>query len=276
MNSTSPRTGPLAVFDPSALTGHVAIVTGGGSGICRGIAQAFAELGSDVCIVGRRADVLAATAAEISQSTGREILACAADVRKPDEVAAAIAATVARFGHLDTLVNGAAGNFLAAADELSPNGFRTVVDIDLCGTFNFSRAAFSHLSVGGRGVVINISATLHYGGTPLQIHASAAKAGVDAVTRNLAVEWGRFGIRVNGIAPGPIAETEGMRRLAGGDIAMRAIATVPLARFGAIQEIAAAAVFLRSNAASYISGATLVVDGGQSVVSPAAQMMMTM
>ena len=123
-------------------------------------------------------------------------------------------------------------------------------------------------------MIINISATLHYGGTPLQIHASAAKAGVDAVTRNLAVEWGQFGIRVNGIAPGPIAETEGMRRLAG-SAADKAKASVPLGRFGAIEEIAAAAVFLRSSAAAYITGTTLVVDGGQSVVAAAAHMMMT-
>ena len=268
------RTGPLAAFEANLLTGHVALVTGGGTGICRGIAQALAQFGADVCLVGRKADVLAQTAAEMSAATGREIFFVPCDVRQPDVVTDAIAQTVAKFGHLDTVVNGAAGNFLAPAAALSANGFRTVVDIDLCGTFNVARAAFESLRLGGRGLIINISATLHYGGTPLQIHASAAKAGVDAVTRNLAVEWGQFGIRVNGIAPGPIADTEGMRRLAG-SAADKAKATVPLGRFGAIEEIAAAAVFLRSNAAAYITGTTLVVDGGQSVVAAAAHMMMT-
>ena len=268
------RTGPLAAFEANLLSGHVALVTGGGTGICRGIAQALAQFGADVCLVGRKAAVLAQTAAEMSAATGREIFFVPCDVRQPDVVADAIAQTVAKFGHLDTVVNGAAGNFLAPAAALSANGFRTVVDIDLCGTFNVARAAFESLRLGGRGLIINISATLHYGGTPLQIHASAAKAGVDAVTRNLAVEWGQFGIRVNGIAPGPIADTEGMRRLAG-SAADKAKASVPLGRFGAIEEIAAAAVFLRSNAAAYITGTTLVVDGGQSVVAAAAHMMMT-
>ena len=274
MSATKIRTGPLAVFEANLLAGHVVLVTGGGTGICRGIAQAFAECGADVCIVGRKGEVLAQTAAEMSAATGRDIFFVPCDVRQPDAVAEAIAQTIAKFGHLDTVVNGAAGNFLAPAAALSANGFRTVVDIDLCGTFNVARAAFEALRLGGRGLIINISATLHYGGTPLQIHASAAKAGVDAVTRNLAVEWGQFGIRVNGIAPGPIAETEGMRRLAG-SAADKAKASVPLGRFGAIEEIAAAAVFLRSNAAAYITGTTLVVDGGQSVVAAAAHMMMT-
>jgi peroxisomal 2,4-dienoyl-CoA reductase len=116
--------------------------------------------------------------------------------------------------------------------------------------------------------VLNISATLHYHGTPLQVHASAAKAGVDAITRNLAVEWGRFGIRACGIAPGPIGDTEGMRRLATPEVAARAAAVIPAGRFGAIDEIAAAAVFLRSTAAAYVTGHTLVVDGGHSIATP--------
>jgi len=260
---------PLDVFRPDVLAGRVALVTGGGSGICRGIAAAYARFGADVCIVGRSRERLVETAAEIKRDTGRDVLAHAADVRKPDEVASAIAATVARFGKLDTLVNGAAGNFLAPAAALSPNGFRTVIDIDLCGTFNTARAAFEALSQSGDALVLNISATLHYHGTPLQIHASAAKAGVDAVTRNLAVEWGRFGVRVCGIAPGPIAETEGMKRLApSGDVVAMAKKAIPAGRFGAIDEIAAAAVFLRSSAALYVTGHVLVVDGGQCIALP--------
>jgi 2,4-dienoyl-CoA reductase [(3E)-enoyl-CoA-producing], peroxisomal len=259
---------PLDVFRDGILQGHVALITGGGTGICRGIAQAYAKLGADVCIVSRKPDVLEKTAAELSAATGRSILAVPADVRNPDNVAAAVKATVDRFGKLDTVVNGAAGNFLAPAAALSSNGFKTVIEIDLVGTFNATKAAFEQLQTSGDGLVLNISATLHYHGTPLQIHASAAKAGVDAVTKNLAVEWGRFGIRSCGIAPGPIGDTEGMRRLAPGDIKDKAMAGIPAGRFGTIDEIAAAAVYLRSPAAAYVTGHVLVVDGGHCVATP--------
>ena len=132
-------------------------------------------------------------------------------MRQPEAVENAVAQTIEQFGKIDIVVNGAAGNFLCAAEELSPNGFGTVVDIDLKGTFNVCRATFAQLKEH-RGQILNISATLHYLGTPMQLHVSAAKAGVDALTRNLAVEWGRYGIRVNAIAPGPIEDTEGMTR----------------------------------------------------------------
>lgn len=259
---------PLDVFRDGVLAGHVALITGGGTGICRGIAHAYARFGADVCIVSRKADVIGKAAEELSAATGRSVFAVAADVRDPDAVASAVRQTIDRFGKLDTLVNGAAGNFLAPAAALSPNGFRTVIEIDLVGTFNASRAAFEALQRAGDGLVLNISATLHYHGTPLQVHASAAKAGVDAVTRNLAVEWGRFGIRACAIAPGPIADTEGMKRLAPGELGDRARAAIPAGRFGAIDEIAAAAVYLRSSAAAYVTGHVLVVDGGHSVATP--------
>lgn len=256
---------PLDSFRDDVLAGHVALITGGGTGICRGIAHAYARFGADVCIVSRKPDVLAKTADELSSATGRKVLAVAADVRDPDAVASAVKQTLERFGKLDTLVNGAAGNFLAPAAGLSPNGFKTVIEIDLVGTFNASRAAFDALQKAGNALVLNISATLHYHGTPLQIHASAAKAGVDAITKNLAVEWGRFGIRSCGIAPGPIGDTEGMRRLAPGDLKDKAIAGIPAGRFGTIDEIAAAAVYLRSPAGAYVTGHVMVVDGGHCI-----------
>ena len=259
---------PLSPYRADALAGHVAIVTGGATGIGRAIALAFARLGADVCIASRKAEVLTAAAAELGAATGRAVLAVPADVRNPDDGVRVVEATVARFGKLDTLVNNAAGNFLAPAATLSPNGLRTVVDIDLGGTFHMCKAGFAALSASGAGVILNITATLHYHGTPLQLHASAAKAGVDALTRNLAVEWGGAGIRVNGIAPGPIADTEGMRRLAPGDAAARARRGIPLGRFGAADEIAAAAVFLRSPAAAYVTGTVLVVDGGHCINQP--------
>lgn len=259
---------PLDIYKDDILRGHVALVTGGGSGICKGIARAYAKLGCEVAITSRKQDALDAAAADISAETGRDVLAVAADVRDASALAAVVARTVERFGKLDTLVNGAAGNFLAPAAALSPNGFKTVVDIDLLGTFNGAKAAFEALRASGDGFVLNVTATLHYHGTPLQIHASAAKAGVDAVTRTLAVEWGQFGIRVVGIAPGPIGDTEGMRRLAPGQAAELAKKLIPMARFGTIEEIAAAAVYLRSAAAAYVTGEVLVVDGGQCVSLP--------
>jgi peroxisomal 2,4-dienoyl-CoA reductase len=204
---------------------------------------------------------------EDAGATG-EAFAFAADVRKPEEIEKAINSTVDRFGKIDIVVNGAAGNFLCRPEELSPNGFGTVVDIDLKGTFNVCRAAFAELKKS-RGQILNISATLHYLGTPMQLHVSAAKAGVDALTRNLAVEWGRHGIRVNAIAPGPIEDTEGMQRLVPEPIREKLRKKVPLGRFGLIKDIEHAAVFLCSDAAAYINGAVLVVDGGHWLASNA-------
>jgi len=205
------------IFVDGILRGHVAFVTGGGTGITGGVARALAEAGANVVLVSRRLEHLEPAAKAINEAragnknTG-EALAVAADVRNPEEVEKGIAAAVDRFGKVDIVVNGAAGNFLCAAEELSPNGFGTVVDIDLKGSFNVCRAAFAQLKEH-QGQILNISATLHYLGTPMQLHVSAAKAGVDALTKNLAVEWGPYGIRVNAIAPGPIADTEGMKRL---------------------------------------------------------------
>src|SRR5690606_28861069 len=173
----------------------------------------------------------------------------------------ALAKTVEEFGKIDIVVNGAAGNFLAEADKLSANGFGTVVDIDTKGTFNVCRAAFDELKKS-QGQILNISATLHYLATPYQIHVSAAKAGVDAITRNLSAEWGRYGIRVNGIAPGPIEDTEGMKRLLPDAIKDQITKKIPLGRFGRIADIENAALFMCSDGASFINGVTLVVDGG--------------
>jgi peroxisomal 2,4-dienoyl-CoA reductase len=206
-------------------------------------------------------------AAALIRNAGGDAIPLVADVRDYAQVEAALAATVEHFGHVDIVVNGAAGNFLCSAEQLSPNGFGTVVDIDLKGTFNVCRAAFEQLKKH-RGQILNISATLHYGGTPMQLHVSAAKAGVDALTRNLAVEWGAHGIRANAIAPGPIEDTEGMSRLVPPDIKERLRQRIPLGRYGLIRDIEQCAVFLCSDAASYINGACIVVDGGHSLNHP--------
>lgn len=249
------------IFREGILSGRVAFVTGGGTGITGGVARALAENGARVVLVSRKMEHLEPAAAAI-KANGGDAFPIVADVRQPDEVENAITQTLERLGQLDIVVNGAAGNFLCAADELSPNGFGTVVDIDLKGTFNVCRAAFAELKKSS-GSILNISATLHYLGTPYQLHVSAAKAGVDALTRNLAVEWGRHGIRVNAIAPGPIEDTEGMARLVPEPIKEKMKRRIPLGRFGRIRDIEQAAVFLSSDGATFINGAVLVVDGGQ-------------
>jgi 2,4-dienoyl-CoA reductase [(3E)-enoyl-CoA-producing], peroxisomal len=250
----------LKVFVDGLLNGRVAFVTGGGTGITGGVARALAEAGASVALVSRKIENLQ-PAADAINGNGGKAFAVAADVRQSEEVDKAVAATVEHFGKIDLVVNGAAGNFLCKAEELSPNGFGTVVDIDLKGTFNVCRATFAQLKEH-KGQILNISATLHYSATPLQLHVSAAKAGVDALTRNLAVEWGGYGIRVNGIAPGPIEDTEGMQRLVPEPIKERLRKTIPLGHFGKISDIEKAAVFLCSDAASFINGMTIVVDGG--------------
>jgi 2,4-dienoyl-CoA reductase [(3E)-enoyl-CoA-producing], peroxisomal len=250
----------MKVFADKILQGKVAFVTGGGTGITGGIARAFAEHGAKVAVTSRKMENLEAMC-KLIESKGGECFAVVSDVRDYEAVSNAVAETVKHFGKIDIVVNGAAGNFLCKAEELSPNGFGVVVDIDTKGTFNVCRATFEELKKS-KGQILNISATLHYLATPMQIHVSAAKAGVDAITRNLSVEWGRYGIRVNGIAPGPVEDTEGMRRLIPEDLREKLKERIPLRRFGKISDIENAALFLCSDAASYINGVTLVVDGG--------------
>ena len=255
-------------FRPDLLADHVALITGGGSGICFGIARELGRHGAKVMLMGRRQEVLDQACSSL-KAEGIDARPVQGDVRDPQAAEQAVAATVKAHGKLDLLVNGAAGNFLCPTDQLSPNGFKTVIDIDLLGTFNMCHAAFRHLKASGSSVVLNISATLHYQGTIMQSHVMAAKAGIDALGRNLACEWGEHGIRVCTIAPGAIGDTEGMRRLAPLGADKKLAAEVPLRRLGRIEDIAHAAVFLASEAASYISGEILVVDGGQWLTKPA-------
>ncbi len=252
----------MSIFRDDVLAGQVALVTGGGSGICKGITEKLMAHGCRAAIVSRTQSKLDAAAAELEAKTGGACLAVAADVRDAGAVESAVDATLERFGRLDIVVNGAAGNFLTPAAGLSPKGYRTVLDIDAVGTYTVCRAAFDKALRANGGSILNISATLHYTGVPLQTHAGAAKAAVDAMTRHLAVEWGPLGVRVNAIAPGPIDDTEGMTRLMPAGMREAMERSIPLQRFGRADEIGDAAVFLSSPAAAYISGAILVVDGG--------------
>lgn len=254
----------MSFFSNDLLTGKVALVTGGGSGINLGIARAFVAHGASVALIGRTQEKLDRAAAEL----GERAAGFSADVRDPEALQAAIDATVERFGKIDILVNGAAGNFLAPAAQLSPNGFKTVIDIDTCGTFNASRLCFEQLVDSG-GVVLNISATQAWIPTPLQVHAGAAKAAVEKMTQDLALEWGPFGVRVVGIAPGPIDDTEGMKRLSTPELRQKLENVMPLRRWGTVDEIGLVAVFLCSDAAAFITGTTIVADGGQSLVGAA-------
>jgi 2,4-dienoyl-CoA reductase [(3E)-enoyl-CoA-producing], peroxisomal len=252
----------MSIFRNDLFVGRVALITGGGTGIGRGIAAALAQYGADVAIVSRKPENLVRAAEPIAVATGRRCLPMVADVRQPEVVESAVNRTIEELGRLDLVVNGAAGNFLCPSAELSPNGFGTVLDIDAKGTWNVSRAAYRAWLRDHGGQILNISATLHYGGTPGQVHVAAAKAAVDALTRTLAVEWGPQGIRVNAIAPGPIGETEGARRLFPGAAAEQLRAAIPTRRLGTIDDIVNLAVFVLSDAGSNLNGAILVSDGG--------------
>lgn len=249
--------------------GKRVFVFGGTSGINLGIARGFATAGASVAVASRSQEKVDAAVAELTK-LGGPVAGYALDVRDVAAVRDALAKHQEGAPPLDVLVSGAAGNFPAYANDMSPNGFKAVVDIDLLGTFHVLHSAWRWLRRPGASV-INISAPQAYLAMPMQSHVCAAKAGVDMLTRTLALEWGPAGVRVNSIAPGPIADTEGFRRLLPNErIAEQARMTVPLQRFGSAADIARAALFLASDAADYVSGTVLPVDGGWSVAGASA------
>jgi 2,4-dienoyl-CoA reductase [(3E)-enoyl-CoA-producing], peroxisomal len=256
----------MNVFCDNLFAGKVALVTGGATGIGRGIAEALARHGASVAIASRNLENLDIAAKQITESTKRRCLAIVADVRQSEAVGSAVNRVVSELGSLDLLINNAAGNFFCPSAKLSPNGFGSVIDIDAKGTWNVSRAAYDAWLGAHGGQILNISATLHYGGTPGQAHVAAAKAAVDALTRTLAVEWGPQNIRVNAIAPGPIGDTEGVRRLLPGEAAEKLRAAIPVRKLGSIDDIVNLALFVLSDAAANVNGAILVCDGGLSLV----------
>ncbi|XP_050107169.1 peroxisomal 2,4-dienoyl-CoA reductase [(3E)-enoyl-CoA-producing] [Malus sylvestris] len=256
-------------FKADAVKGKVALITGGGSGIGLEMSTQFGKHGASIAIMGRRKQVLDSAVSEL-RSLGIQAVGFEGDVRKQEDAKRVVESTFQHFGRLDILVNAAAGNFLVSAEDLSPNGFRTVMDIDAVGTFTMCHEALKYLKKGGPGrgssgggTILNISVTLHYTAAWYQVHVSAAKAAVDATMRNLALEWGTdYDIRVNGIAPGPIGDTPGMSKLVPAEINSKARDYMPLYKLGDKWDIAMAALYLTSDAGKFINGTVIVVDGG--------------
>jgi peroxisomal 2,4-dienoyl-CoA reductase len=276
-HTAAPLSAPNAqVFAPGLLHGQVALVTGGGTGIGLGISELLAELGAHVVIASRKPQHLEQALAGIL-ARGHKASTVQLDVRDAERVKAVVDEIVAEHGRIDLLVNNAAGNFYAPSATLSPNAWKAVVEIDLYGTFYCSQAVYPVMARQGGGRIVSTSMTLHYRGWPLMAHATAAKAGVDALTRTLAVEWAPQRIRVNAIAPGPIP-TEGVRKAftppaesgvpdvfaaAEEKMAEYARTGIPLGRWGTPRDIANMVAFLASPAGDWITGAIFVVDGGE-------------
>lgn len=248
------------------LAGKRFFVSGGGSGVNLAIASTLASCGADLALCGRTASRLE-SAAEVIRDSGARVVTAVADVREPAAVEEAFAKSLAELGPVDGVVCGTAGNFVAPAESISTNGFRSVVEIDLLGTFNTARAAHAQL-VQTRGSLLFVSGGQSYMAFTHQAHVSAAKAGVDQLMAALAVEWGRSGIRVNSIVPGPVSDTEGMRRLTESMSLDSWIQSIPLGRFAEPIEIGRVAAFLLSPWASYVTGAKVIADGGLTLSGP--------
>jgi len=264
---------PGPIFAPDLLAGRVALVTGGGTGIGFGIATCLASAGAAVAIASRKPDHLEPALAQLRTSSPRA-MSVEVNVREADSVGRMVERVTTELGRLDILVNNAAGNFYAPSADLSPNAWRAVVETDLYGTFYCCQAAYPAFRAAGGGRIISVSMTLHYRGWPQMAHATAAKAGVDALTRTLALEWASDNIRVNAVAPGPIP-TEGVKKAftpPGRDapdfFQMEAYAkrSIPAGRWGAPEDIGHMVTYLAGPAGDWITGAVFVIDGGHWLV----------
>jgi NAD(P)-dependent dehydrogenase (short-subunit alcohol dehydrogenase family) len=256
-----------------ALIGKTIIVTGGGTGLGRAMSTYFLKLGANVVITSRKMDVLEKTAREMQEeasTNGKElkskVLAVQCDVRKPEEVDEVLKKTIENFGRVDGLLNNAAGNFISPTERLSPNAFSTIIDIVLKGTANCTMAIGKHwIKEKQSGTILNIVTTYAFTGSGYVVPSACAKGGVLAMTRSLAAEWGKYGIRNNAIAPGPFPTKGAWDRLLPGDMAKKFDVKnrVPLKRVGDHQELANLAAFLMSDFSGYINGEVITIDGGE-------------
>ncbi|KAK7426140.1 peroxisomal 2 4-dienoyl-CoA reductase sps19 [Neonectria magnoliae] len=244
---------------------RVVFVTGGAGTICSMQTRALVRLGADACIIGRSVEKTEAAAKDIATvRAGAKVLGIGGcDVRKAESLQVAADRCAKELGGIDFVIAGAAGNFVAPIEGLSSNAFKTVMDIDVLGTFNTVKATMPHLMRSASPRIIYVSATFHYTGMPMQAHVSAAKSAVDSLMASVALEYGPRGVTSNVIAPGGIADTEGMARLGSGDEAERAgyVKGIPSGRLGTVRDVADATVFLFSDAGSYVNGQVLAVDG---------------
>lgn len=247
-------------FAPHLFEGAVVLVTGGGTGIGKATAVAFAQCGARVAIASRNQQHLADGAGQIAALTGAPPLTAVCDIRQPEQVQALVDRVVAEFGRIDVLVNNAGGQFPQRAELYSTNGWRAVIDTNLNGTWYVTQAVARKMIAAGGGSIVNVIAN-HHRGIPGGAHTSAARAAVANLTKTLAVEWGRYGIRLNAVAPGPI-EASGFTRTYDSAVVERA-RDLPLQRLGTADEVAAAILFLASPASAWTTGATLDVNGGQ-------------
>ncbi len=252
------------MFTKELLKKKIIIITGGGTGLGKSMAQRFGELGANLVITSRKLEVLEETAEEL-RTSGANVLPLQCDVRKPDEVEEMISRAVGEFGAVDVLVNNAAGNFISPTERLSPGGFKVIVDIVLNGTFNCTLSAGKEMIKSGGGVILNIITTYAWTGSGYVVPSACAKAGVLAMTRSLAVEWAKYGIRTNAIAPGPFPTEGAWKRLVvpGLGIEKKMKKRIPLKRFGEQRELADLATFLISDGAGYINGEVVTIDGGE-------------
>ena len=252
------------MFEKELLKNKTVIITGGGTGLGKSMAQRFGVLGAKLSICGRRKEVIDTAVQELKKS-GAEVLGQQCDVRSGEDVQRMIDETVSKLGPVSVLLNNAAGNFISPTERLSENAFRTIVDIVLTGTFNCSMAAQKAMKKNGGGIILNIITTYAWTGSGYVVPSACAKAGVLAMTRSLAVEWAKYGMRTNAIAPGPFPTEGAWTRLVppGLKIEKRMKKRIPLQRFGEHEELANLASFLISDGASYINGEVVTIDGGE-------------
>lgn len=249
-----------------ALSGKTIIVTGGGTGLGRAMSTYFLKTGANVVITSRKLDVLTKSAAEMEAETGGKVLPLQCDVRNPEEIEAVLNASIASFGQVNGLLNNAAGNFISPTERLSANAFSTIIDIVLKGTANCTMALGKYwIKEKLQGTILNIVTTYAFTGSGYVVPSACAKGGVLAMTRSLAAEWGKFGIRTNAIAPGPFPTKGAWDRLLPGDMAKKFDFKnrVPLKRVGEHQELANLAAFMMSDFSGYINGEVITIDGGE-------------